>query len=351
MVDWPALRVVHVNDIASVASALAAAQARRGAAARVLDPPKPLAGLPYPWKVVSFLLRAVPLAATAVDLRRDRRAIVHVHYATQGVAALAAGRRYVIHCHGSDVRGARPGSLRGRLLAPILRRAALVLYATPDLEADVRPFRGDAVFLPNPIDTATFAPGGVATRDVLLASRLDPVKGAWAAIEGLEHLLRRRPATRVTVVGFGPLLGQARAVLGERVRFVPPVPHDLMPALLRDHRVVLGQFRLGILSQLELEALACGIPVVTGFHYADVYEEQPPIVLADSSDEIAARLTALLDDEEGWPARSAAGRSWVVAHHDSDQVAERLYHAYAEAGLILEQEPGAPRGGPGAEPT
>jgi len=336
MCDWPALRVVHVNDIASVASVLAAAQRRRGASARVVDPPKPLAGLPYPWKVVSFPLRVVPLAATALDLRRDRRAIAHVHYATQGVAALASRRRYVIHCHGSDVRGARPGSLRGRLLAPILGRAALVLYATPDLAADVRRFRPDAVFLPNPIDTAAFAPGGAATCDVLLASRLDPVKGADAMIDGLARLLERRPATRVTVVGFGPLLGRARSVLGERVRFVDPVAHDAMPGLLRDHRVVLGQFRLGILSQLELEALACGVPVVTGFHYAEAYEEQPPIVGADSAAEISAGLAGLLDDEEGRPARGAAGRAWVVAHHDSDRVVERLCDAYTAAGLLAD---------------
>lgn len=341
MCPWSALRVVHVNDIASVASVLAAAQARRGAATRVLDPPKPLAGLPYPWKIASFPFRAAPLAATALALRRDRREIVHVHYATQGVAAILAGRRYVIHCHGSDVRGARPGSVRGRFLAAILRRAALVLFATPDLAGDVRQFRPDAAFIPNPIDTAAFAPGADATRDVLLASRLDPVKGGETAIAGLARLLERRPETTVTVVAFGSLLDQARARLGDRARFVAPVAHEQMPGLLRDHRVVLGQFRLGILSQLELEALACGVPVVTGFRYADAYLEHPPIIDADTGPEVAERLAGLLDAESR-QARGAAGRAWVVANHDADAVAERLCAAYAAAGLIARTEPAQP---------
>ncbi len=334
MCDWSNLRVVHVNEIASVASVLAAAQRRRGAWARVIDPPKPLAGLPYPWKVLSFPLRGFPIAATAAYLRRERRAIAHVHYATQGIAALMARRRFVIHCHGSDVRGARQGDLRGRYLAPILTGATLVLYATPDLGEDVRPLRDDAVFMPNPIDVTTFAPGGSASHDVLMPGRLDEVKGARVAIAGLAGLLDERPATRATVIAHGPLAGWARSLLGSRARFLPPVPHEAMPSLLRDHRIVLGQFQLGILSQVELEALACGIPVVTDFRHDGAYDEPPPLARAQSAAEVADRLEELLDDEAALTRRAAAGRAWVLAHHDADRIVERLCKAYVEAGLL-----------------
>jgi glycosyltransferase involved in cell wall biosynthesis len=274
------------------------------------------------------------MLAAAIALRREPRSVVHIHYATQGVIALAAGRPYVIHCHGSDVRGARPGSLRGRILAPILRRAALVLYATPDLAADVRRFRNDAVFLPNPIDTGAFTPGGAATRDVLLATSLDQVKGSRQAIDALDLLLAERPQTTVTVVAAGPMRHEARAVLGGRVRFVAPVAHETMPDLLRDHRVAVGQFRLGILSQLELEALACGIPMVTGFHHAEAYPDPPPIVGADVAADIAARVKQLLGDEVGRSERGSSARAWVLANHDFDRVSERLCEAYAGAGLV-----------------
>jgi glycosyltransferase involved in cell wall biosynthesis len=337
---WASLRVDHVNDIASVGSVLAAAQARRGAVARVLDPRKPLAHLPYPWKVLSFPLRLLPILAAVMDLRRDRSALVHVHYATQGVVALAVGRPYVIHCHGSDIRGARPGSLRGRFLSAILWRAALVLYATPDLASDVGRFRQDAVFLPNPIDSAAFMPSGAATHDVLMATSLHPVKGARTAIEALAQLLERRPATTITVIASGPLLDLARSRLGDRARFIVPVDHARMPDLIRDHRVALGQFELGILSQLELESLACGVPVVTAFDYPEVYEDQPPIQIARDPAEIAGRLADLLDDDERRSASSHAGRAWVVANHDLDRVADLLYEAYAGAGLIAGRETG-----------
>lgn len=334
MALWTGLHVDHVNDIASVASVLAAAQARHGATVRVLDPAKPLAHLAYPWKVLSFPLRVPPLLAAVIRLRRNAPSLVHIHYATQGVIGLGIGRPYVVHCHGSDVRGARRKGLRGTALSAILGRAALVLYATPDLASDLRRFRRDAVFLPNPIDTVAFAPARQATRDVLMATKLDPVKGAATALEALRLLLERRPATTVTVVASGPLLDVARAQLGSRVRFVAPVTHARMPELIGDHRVALGQFRLGILSQVELEALASGVPVVTAFAHPEAYEEQPPIVHAQEPAEIAARLAALLDDEPRRSALAAAGRSWVIANHDLDLVARRLYEAYGRAGLL-----------------
>ena len=344
---WSSLRIVHVNDIASVASVLAEAQSRLGASVRVLDPPKPLAHLPYPWKVLSFPLRVVPLVAVVMDLRRDRAALVHIHYATQGVVGLGVGRRFVIHCHGSDIRGARPGSLRGAVLSTILRRAALVLYATPDLAADVGRFRRDAAYLPNPIDTAAFAPSRTPTRDVLMATKLDPVKGAGTAVEALARLLERRPATRITVIASGPMLDAVRSRLGHRARFIPPVEHARMPDLIRDHRVALGQFRLGILSQVELESLACGVPVVTWFDHPEAYEDQPPIVIAHEPGEIATRLAGLLDDEPGRAGLATAGRSWVIANHDSDRIAGRLDEAYRSAGLLSGREPLSPSGAMG----
>ena len=92
----------------------------------------------------------------------------------------------------------------------------------------------------------------------------------------IEQLLRDRPATTVTVVASGPLVPTARARLGGRALFVEPRRHRDMPQLLASHRVALGQFRLGILSQFELEAMACGTPIVATFRYPAAYDTPPP---------------------------------------------------------------------------
>lgn len=325
------LAIVHVNDIAWVASTLQAAQRRRGDTVDLIDPPKPGAALQWPWKVASVALRLPIMAGTALAIRRRGYTIAHVHYATQALVGLLSGRPFVVHCHGTDVRGVVPRSLRGRALRALLRRAALVVYSTPDLEIDARSLRSDSEFLPNPIDVAAFVPAGPRDRDVLVGVRLDPVKGAETAIAAIEQLLRDRPATTVTVVASGSLVPTARARLGERASFVEPRHHRDMPLLLASHRIALGQFRLGILSQFELEAMACGTPIVTTFRYPAAYDTPPPLEQAAEPDGIARAVAGLLDDDERREVLGRDGREWVVAHHASDAVAAHLDRLYRRA--------------------
>lgn len=325
------LAIVHVNDIAWVASTLQAAQRRRGDTVDLIDPPKPGASLRWPWKVLSIALRLPILAGTALAIRRRGYAIAHVHYATQALVGLLCTRPFVVHCHGTDVRGVVSGSLRGRALRALLRPAALVVYSTPDLEIDTRSVRSDAQFLPNPIDVATFAPAGPRSRDLLVGVRLDPVKGAETAIVAIELLLHDRPATTVTVVASGLLAPAARARLGGRVSFVEPRRHPDMPQLLASHRVALGQFRLGILSQFELESMACGTPIVATFRYAAAYDKPPPVEEASEPQAIARAVVGLLEDHERRERLARDGREWVIAHHDSDAIAARLDRLYRRA--------------------
>lgn len=325
------LAIVHVNDIAWVASTLQAAQRRRGYAADLIDPPKPGASLRWPWKILSVAMRVPILVGTAVHIRRRSYAIVHVHYATQALPALLSRRPFVVHCHGTDIRGMVQGSLRHRALRLMLRPAALVLYATPDLAPEARMLSVDATFLPNPIDVTAFVPSAARSQDLLVGVRLDAVKGAETAIAAIESLLQERPATTVTVVASGPLLPAARARLAGRVMFVEPLRHPDMPGLLASHRVALGQFRLGILSQFELESMACGTPVVATFRYPEIYDEPPPLVEADEPEAIARAVARLLDDPERRERLARDGRAWVIAHHDSDGIAARLDRLYQRA--------------------
>jgi len=322
------VHVVHINDIASVATTLVAAQERAGVHAVVLDPAKPFGSVPYPWKLLTLPMRAVPLVRAAHHVRAGTFDLVHVHYATHAAVGLFARRAYVVHCHGSDVRGVKPDSVVGRYLRHVLAPARAVVYSTPDLEPAVRPLYPAAQWLPNPIDTSAFEPGGIPERDVLLGVRLDHVKGAIVAVEAVARLLARRPATTVTVIAQGPLLPLAVARLGSRVVIEPPVPHDRMPGLLRRHRVALGQFRLGILSQYELEAMAAGVPLVADFRFGSAYSDPPPVVPASDALTAADQLERLLGDEATRRDAAARGRHWVVAEHAADRIAAQVAEIY-----------------------
>ena len=327
------MRVAHVNDIAYVASGLARAQRQQGIDAVVFDPRKPGGALSYPLKALSWPLRGPGLAMLAFHLRRGRFDIVHVHYATHGLAGLASEAPFIIHCHGSDIRGVRPGSFTGRYLRQVMRRASAVLYSTPDLKASAHALRSDATFMPNPIDVDRFSPDPTQApeRDVLLGVRLHPIKGARLAIEAAAELRRRRPGTTVTVIADGPMAAQASERLGDDVEIIGLQAHEAMPGLLRRHRVTIGQFRLGILSQYELEAMASGVPVVADFRFPDDYGTPPPVLKASSVQDVAAALERLLDDPALLAQEAVRSRQWVIAEHAADHVARRVSDFYAEA--------------------
>jgi glycosyltransferase involved in cell wall biosynthesis len=324
-----AVRVVHVNDIAFVATNLVAGLNAAGHDARLRDPAKPGGALRYPWKLATIPVRLGLLTATAGAIRRDAPDIVHIHYASQSLVGALAGRPFIVHCHGTDIRGVDRSSLRGRCLAPFLASAAAVLYSTVDLGDDARSFRPDAKFLPSPIDTDHFVPGPPASRDVLVAMRLDSTKGATAIMQALDLVLARRPETTATVIAFGAQAATLTSRLGPRVSVIPRVGHDEMPRLIQDHRVAIGQLSTGALDVTELETMACGVPVVAHFRYDPrCYPEPPPVLQAADPGSVADGLISLLDHEDARREAAVKGRSWTLAQHSLPVVTRRLVAIY-----------------------
>jgi glycosyltransferase involved in cell wall biosynthesis len=322
-----------VNDVAGIARSLTDGLRAAGHDARFVDIPKFGARLPYPAKLAAIPPRLIALAALAARLRREKPDVVHIHYASQAVLGPLTGAPYVVHCHGTDIRGATPTTRWGRVVEPWVRHATGVLYSTPDLAPWARSFRGDAQFLPSPIDTVAFRPGNRGpVADVLISTRLDAIKGADVIIETARTLLRVRPETTFTVVDHGARSRDLLATLGDVARVIPPQPRGRMPELLRSHAVFLGQFQLGI-GQAELEALASGVPVVARLRDIDPSEEPPPVAHAVDASEAAAAVVGLLEDPVQRATVAAAGRAWVARYRDLPVVVRTLLQQYAEFGI------------------
>ncbi len=332
----PKLRIAQVNDIACVGSTLVTALQQLGQSAELLEVPRPGASWPTPWRELTAPLRLISNLAVVPRLRQGPFDVVHFHYAWKATAGLFAGRPFVLHCHGSDVRGRTPREPLGHLIELIAARAGRVYYSTPDLASTVRAFRGDAEFLPNPIDLARFGPGpdsrAEPTRDVLIPVRLDPIKGLDTIVAVVERLLELRPETSFTVIDQGPGIDRVRSAARGRVTVRTPVRHTAVPDLFREHRLVLGQFRVGALGNTELEALACGVPVAAAFRFPEAYASPPPLVAGGSDDPetVAHGLGAVLDDDRARTALAEASSAWIAATHDAPTIGARLIEAYRE---------------------
>lgn len=111
-------------------------------------------------------------------------------------------------------------------------------------------------------------PSGGGVR-LITVGRQEKIKGTGTIIEGLPSLLKDFPGITLDVVGYGTALSeyQARAAelgIADRIVFHKTVPHETVIALLQQADL----FCFPTMSsegfpKVVLEALACGLPVVT----------------------------------------------------------------------------------------
>jgi glycosyltransferase involved in cell wall biosynthesis len=325
-----ALRIVHLNDLAATGTHLVEALRAEGVEAILIDPARPGRRLRLPWRLATLPWRVGALLQAARRARGLRPDLVHVHYAAFAWLGALSGRPYLVHCHGTDVRGVRPGTIHGWLLRRWLSGGRAVLYATPDLEEWVHPLRPDAVALPNPIPIPVLPEAGPATTDLFIGVRFDPVKGASEVLETLVRLFELRPATTATMVRQGTEVERALAAIGDRASVIPFAPHASMPRIFAAHRLAIGQMTVGALGNYELEAMAAGLPVAARFSFPKAYRQPPPLIAVTTPGETARRLADMLEDAQARATLGAAARQWVATYHDPAAVAGRLIEIYGK---------------------
>lgn len=325
------MRILHVNDVANVASTLVAGLNRIGHQAELRRLRLPASRRGTAAKILALPARWAEWTAVNRQVKSGHYDIVHIHYAYLGLLGILGQYPYILHCHGTDVRRGLYDPLRRGMVIQSLRRARKVLFSTPDLAQHVRPIRPDAIFLPNPIATDRFRPlpqGSNAPLRILIISRLSPIKKVSVAFEAIQQLRARHPEIQVAALDFGHERGKYHRAPG--VSFLAPVPYTEMPELINAHDIVLGQFGLGIISMSELEAMACGKPVICHFTYGAWYPEPPPPFATDQPAQVAAYLEELVQDPALQRDRGEAGRAWVERYHGYLAVAQRLAEIYAE---------------------
>jgi glycosyltransferase involved in cell wall biosynthesis len=210
-------------------------------------------------------LRYLELARRAAGAARaERPDVVYAHFLVPAglIAALAGRAPLVVTAHGRDVRniGAIPGVAAATRL--VVRRAAAVIcvsgYLRRELETKLPEVRGKVEVVSSGVDRELFAvteppPGPPG---FLCVGALDERKN----VVRLADAFGRLEEGTLTFAGDGPL--RSRLEGRERVRLLGRVPHDEIPRLLAESRVLAQPSLVEPLGQALLEAMACGRSVV-----------------------------------------------------------------------------------------
>lgn len=316
------MRIAEINDVASVASELTRGLQARGHEVTFIQPR--LFGARLHWAIKGLVgpVRALEWLQLARRVRAGSYDMAHIHYAYMGIVGVLGRFPYILHCHGGDIRD--PTLFTGWIKERALREAGHVFYATPDLGPAVLARRPDAEFLPNPVDTAVFAPLSPADSSaaVYIACALDDIKGAANILAACRSLASSRPDIRFTAIAGGPYSSRFAAL--PNVALVPHRPRAALPAQVSAHGIVVGQVFLGSAGMAELEAMSCGRPVIAFFRYGESYPEPPPFVQARTGAEIAREVVRLADDAALRREVGEQGRAWIECHHALGRISERV---------------------------
>jgi D-inositol-3-phosphate glycosyltransferase len=223
--------------------------------------------------------------------------------------------------------------------------------AGPERVATVLPGVHRAYFSPGDQSRARRAVGlSPEVPVVLFVGRIQPLKGLTVAVAALAQLAGgeggARSSRAVLVVVGGPSgprgeeeLARARALaqgsgLADRVRWVPPVPHELLSSYYRAADVCVVPSRSESFGLVALEAAACGAPVVASAvgGLAGLVDHGRTGYLVPPGDVpgFTRYLKELLDDMAlarlmGSAAEKAAGRyPWSAAATRFDQLSDPL---------------------------
>jgi glycosyltransferase involved in cell wall biosynthesis len=283
--------------------------------------------------------QAAPHAAAFGDFlaqhwQRETPDVVHAHFWTSGLAALAGARgldvpvvQTFLSLQASEPApdgsatppAARPAAADGtaRLrLEPVIARSVRAVLASSSTEmtalARLGVPRNALRLIPRGVDTAKFCPEGPAAgRDgrprLLCVAPLAPHQGLDIAVRALADI----PDAELVIAG-GPARSKLRGdkmyralarlatdlQVRDRVIFHGRVSEAELPALLRSADLLLDLVTGEPFATVALEAMACGVPVVVsalGSHQDTIVDGTTGVLLPPGRPALAAqRIRALL---------------------------------------------------------
>jgi glycosyltransferase involved in cell wall biosynthesis len=323
------VKILHVREIANVAATLVEGLRRLGHEAE-LNPMRTRRS-EGALEVTGVPARFVEARRINSYIHRSSFDVIHLHWAYMGWMGILGNYPYFLHCHGSDLRRNLGWPFLNWLTRRALEKAQRVFYSTPDLRRSATQVRKDAVFIPNPIDLNRFRPAEASNGKnvrILLMSRFEAVKGPEKALAMIRELRRREPRVQVDAFDWG--IARSRFADPALMNLIPTVPYASMPELLSRYDILIGQFKLGIVSMSELEAMACGKPVLCFFNYPEAYDEPPPVFSTRDHREGADIISRLVEDNQLRKEAGEKGRAWVEQHHDFVRVAKLVEGHYQE---------------------
>jgi glycosyltransferase involved in cell wall biosynthesis len=303
-----------------------------------------------------LLWRFLQSGYVANEASRLRLTHLHAHFANRPasvafLAAKIAGIPFSFTAHATDIFKAE---VNPKSLARKIEAARFVVtvseFNKSYLEERTPSARSKIVLVHNGIDLARFSPNGVtppAPFTILCVARLVEKKGLPVLIEASRHLRDREVTFRTWIVGKGRIRPELEALikrwkLQEHVKLLGP--HSQLEVLDRYHSSHLYALPCTVGSDGNrdglpvsiVEALACGLPVVTtpvtGIPEVIRHGHNGLLVPSDDARSLADAIQSLIQNQDLYESLKQNTRSSVTSMFDLRETAEQL-RALLQGGL------------------
>jgi rhamnosyl/mannosyltransferase len=306
-----------------------------------------------------------------LELSRRDYDVIHLHFPHPvGVMSYLASRRprrhaVVVTYHSDIVRQARLLRLFRPFMQRVLARADRIICTSQaylDTSPELGAHRDRCVVVPLGIDLGQWrrTPDAEERARELRARHGTPLLlavGRLTYYKGFEHAIRamREVNGTLVVVGEGPMRASLATLarecgVADRVHLVGDVP-DLKPWFLAaDAFVFPSVARSEAFGIVQLEAMACGLPVVntaldSGVPFVSRHGETGFTVPPSDPAALARALRELLSDPARRAALGAAARRRVEREFRKETMAARVLSAYSEAYALAAAGAGAAAAG------
>jgi rhamnosyl/mannosyltransferase len=308
-----------------------------------------------------FQVASAPISLAMTHwIRRTPADIVHIHLPNPiaVLSYLASGHRgkLVMTYHSDVVRQKVLGAAFHLFLQMALARCRALIATSPGYmrSSPVLAARAKSCsIIPFGIPTHPFESCDPAARAAIhqrYGNRLVLSVGRHVYYKGFQYLIRamRDVDASLLMIGNGPLRNKLEAEaqawgVSDRVHFLGEVD-DVRPYYhAADVFVLPSVARSEAFGIVQLEAMACGLPVIntsipSGVPFVSVHEETGLTVPPGNAPELAAAIRRILDDNSLRTAFARAARQRVEREFRAERMAERtlaLYHKVTERKLLV----------------
>lgn len=218
-------------------------------------------------------------------------------------------------------------SASARWVKPSLARSAQLVVPSGFLRQVFSEFGVAAAVIPNIIDLEMFYPAATQSRDnvftLVITRNLEPIYGLDTAIRALALAREAVPTLHLKIAGSGPQQAELQRLveqlgLGDAVAFLGRLERQQVVDLYHGADAMLNPSRVDNMPNSVLEALACGLPVIStnvgGVPYIVQHGQTALLVPRDDAGAMADAIVKLYTDTTLRNALREKGRRAVAQY-------------------------------------